>query len=146
MTIPTISEATIRAHSAPEIYNRGLSYYDQGAVSNLVLRDNLLQASVEGSQYPFYRVHVTFDQDEIDSVMKVLAGGANGIRIGENVAYCEKAVAELTGKKRHHGLTVFESVRDARAGCFRAFASAARRACSPARRVPAIPHAAFRSR
>ncbi len=40
-----------------------------------------------------------FDQDEIDSVMGVLAKGPNGIRIGENVAAAEKAVAELTGKR-----------------------------------------------
>src|SRR6195952_2162204 len=45
-----------------------------------------------------------FDQDEIDSVMAVLAGGANGIRIGKNVAYCEQAVASLTGKR--HGVMV----------------------------------------
>ncbi len=45
-----------------------------------------------------------FDQDEIDSVMGVLAKGPNGIRIGENVAAAEKAVAELTGKQ--HGIMV----------------------------------------
>jgi CDP-4-dehydro-6-deoxyglucose reductase, E1 len=45
-----------------------------------------------------------FDQDEIDSVMKVLTDGANGIRIGENVAHAERAVAELTGKR--HGVMV----------------------------------------
>jgi CDP-4-dehydro-6-deoxyglucose reductase, E1 len=45
-----------------------------------------------------------FDQDEIDSVMGVLAKGPNGIRIGENVAAAERAVAELTGKR--HGIMV----------------------------------------
>jgi CDP-6-deoxy-D-xylo-4-hexulose-3-dehydrase len=45
-----------------------------------------------------------FDQDEIDSVMSVLAAGPNGIRIGPHVAAAEKAVAELTGKR--HGVMV----------------------------------------
>jgi CDP-4-dehydro-6-deoxyglucose reductase, E1 len=45
-----------------------------------------------------------FDQDEIDSVMSVLAAGPNGIRIGEHVAAAEKAVADLTGKR--HGVMV----------------------------------------
>jgi len=67
MTIPALSEATIRAHSAAESYSRGRSYYDHGAVSNLVLRGNQLQADVEGSQYTPYRVGVTFDQGGITS-------------------------------------------------------------------------------
>jgi CDP-6-deoxy-D-xylo-4-hexulose-3-dehydrase len=45
-----------------------------------------------------------FDQDEIDSVMAVLQGGANGIRIGENVEAAEKTVAAIFGKK--HGVMV----------------------------------------
>ncbi len=65
MTIPALSEATIRAHSAPESYSRGQSYYEHGAVSNLALRGNLLQGDVEGSQYTPYRVRVTFDQGAI---------------------------------------------------------------------------------
>jgi uncharacterized Zn finger protein len=67
MTIPALSEATIRAHSAAESYSRGQSYYEHGAVSNLALRGNLLQADVEGSQYTPYRVRVTFDQGGITS-------------------------------------------------------------------------------
>src|SRR4051812_36916687 len=67
MTIPALSEATIRAHSAPESYSRGQSYYEHGAVSNLALRGNLLQGDVEGSQYTPYRVRVTFDQGGVTS-------------------------------------------------------------------------------
>src|SRR5215211_2084688 len=67
MTIPALSEAAIRAHSAAESYSRGRSYYDNGAVSNLVLRGNLLQADVEGSQYTPYRVRVAFNQGGITS-------------------------------------------------------------------------------
>jgi uncharacterized Zn finger protein len=54
MTIPALSEATIRSHSSPESYDRGRSYYDHGAVSNMVVRGNLLQGDVEGSQYTPY--------------------------------------------------------------------------------------------
>src|SRR5215217_7870650 len=67
MTIPELSEATIRSHSSAESYSRGQSYYEHGAVSNLALRGNLLQADVEGSQYTPYRVRVTFEQGEITS-------------------------------------------------------------------------------
>jgi uncharacterized Zn finger protein len=62
LAIPTLSEATIRAHATPESYSRGRNYYERGAVTDLALRDNVLQAAVEGSQYTPYRVRVTFDQ------------------------------------------------------------------------------------
>ncbi len=57
-----------------------------------------------GKQERILYATAVFDQDEIDSVMGVLAKGPNGIRIGENVAAAEKAVAELTGKR--HGVMV----------------------------------------
>jgi uncharacterized Zn finger protein len=62
MTIPSLTEATIRAHSAPESFSRGQAYYRNGAVSGLMLRGNELHAEVEGSQYTPYRVRIAFDQ------------------------------------------------------------------------------------
>ena len=63
MTIinPSLSEATIRAHSSPESYSRGRSYYERGAVADLALRGSLLEGAVEGSEYEPYRVRVGFD-------------------------------------------------------------------------------------
>ncbi|HEX9370108.1 MAG TPA: SWIM zinc finger family protein, partial [Roseiflexaceae bacterium] len=61
MTIPGLSEATIRAHASPDSYSRGASYYQRGAVGELALRGDTLQAEVEGSQYTPYRVRISFD-------------------------------------------------------------------------------------
>ncbi|HET7160129.1 MAG TPA: SWIM zinc finger family protein, partial [Burkholderiales bacterium] len=65
--IPSLSEATIRAHASPESYSRGRSYYARGAVANIVLRGNLLAGAVEGSEYTPYRVRVSFDAGGITS-------------------------------------------------------------------------------
>lgn len=67
MSIPALSEATIQAHAAPESFSRGQRYYARGAVGGLVLRGTVLHADVEGSQYPAYRVRVTFDQAGVTS-------------------------------------------------------------------------------
>src|SRR6185295_7140140 len=67
MSIPKLSEATIRAQSSPDSFSRGRNYYDSGAVSDLALRGARLQAEVEGSQYTPYRVSIAFDQDGITS-------------------------------------------------------------------------------
>jgi uncharacterized Zn finger protein len=67
IVIPSLSEATIRSHSSPDSYNRGRSYYDRGAVTDLILRGNLLEGAVEGSEYTPYRVRVSFDAGGITS-------------------------------------------------------------------------------
>jgi len=65
MTIPALSEAVIRQGATSESFRRGRNYYRQGAVISLVLRGNLLQAEVEGSQYEPYRVQIIFDEEGI---------------------------------------------------------------------------------
>ncbi len=60
--IPGLTEATIRNQAAPESLSRGQSYFRRGAVSELTLRGNQLQALVEGSQFSPYRVRVSFDK------------------------------------------------------------------------------------
>jgi hypothetical protein len=39
--MPSLSEATIRAYASPDSYSRARSYYDRGAVVDLVQRGNL---------------------------------------------------------------------------------------------------------
>lgn len=60
--IPGLTESIIRTNAAAESFSRGQGYYRSGAVSELTLRGNLLQALVEGSQFSPYRVRVSFDQ------------------------------------------------------------------------------------
>ncbi|WP_435079133.1 SWIM zinc finger family protein [Halococcus sp. AFM35] len=58
---PTLTEAIVRELARAKSYNRGQSYYDQGAVSDVVQRGKTLRADVEGSQYQPYTVTIEFD-------------------------------------------------------------------------------------
>ena len=58
MPLPPISEAQIRQGAADESFARGLAYYQSGAVGQMLLRGDTLQAEVEGSSYAPYRVTV----------------------------------------------------------------------------------------
>lgn len=60
--LPPLSEAQIRQHASAESFARGADYERRGAVGPLVLRGDLLQAEVEGSEYEPYRVTVSFDR------------------------------------------------------------------------------------
>ena len=59
--LPPLSETQIRQHASAESFACGVSYYQGGAVGPLVLRGDLLQAEVEGSEYEPYRVTVSLD-------------------------------------------------------------------------------------
>jgi uncharacterized Zn finger protein len=58
---PTLTEATVRELSRSQSYNRGQSYYEQGAIGYLVRRGETIRADVEGSQYQPYMVTIEFD-------------------------------------------------------------------------------------
>jgi uncharacterized Zn finger protein len=59
--LPPLSEAQIRQGASAESFARGVDYERRGAVGPLVLRGDLLQAEVEGSEYEPYRVTVSLD-------------------------------------------------------------------------------------
>jgi uncharacterized Zn finger protein len=61
MTVPGITEATIRRHASADSLKQGQEYYRSGAVLSLVRRGNVLEASVEGSEPEPYRVRCMFD-------------------------------------------------------------------------------------
>jgi uncharacterized Zn finger protein len=61
MVIPGLNPTTIRHHTTPQSFQRGHSYYQDGAVSSLVQRGPMLQAEVEGSAYEPYRITIHFD-------------------------------------------------------------------------------------
>jgi len=51
-------ERTIRALATPESFARGRSYFDDGAVSDLIRRGNRLTVEVEGSEFAPYEVSI----------------------------------------------------------------------------------------
>jgi uncharacterized Zn finger protein len=59
----TFTEADIRAGAAGQSYARGVSYYHEGAVSDVVRRSNVLTAHVQGSEYAPYEIAVTLTDD-----------------------------------------------------------------------------------
>ncbi|MFC4986875.1 SWIM zinc finger family protein [Saliphagus infecundisoli] len=58
---PTLTEATVRELARSKSYERGQSYYERDAVSDVVRRGETLRADVEGSQYQPYTVGIVFD-------------------------------------------------------------------------------------
>ena len=64
-SMPKLSEAVIRRYTTESSFQRGYSYYKQGAVLSVILRGNQLTAEVEGSQYEPYRVRITLEADGI---------------------------------------------------------------------------------
>jgi uncharacterized Zn finger protein len=60
-------EKIIKANSTTQSYQRGKEYCEQGYVSHVVNRENLLQARVEGSSGEDYSVNISFSPKEIES-------------------------------------------------------------------------------
>lgn len=58
---PTLTEATVGELARSKSYDRGQSYYERGAVTNVVRRGETVRADVEGSQYQPYTATLTFD-------------------------------------------------------------------------------------
>lgn len=65
MSIPTLSEATLREYASADSLQRGTEYYRHGAVTALTQRGMTLEAEVEGSEPEPYRVRVTFDANGV---------------------------------------------------------------------------------
>jgi uncharacterized Zn finger protein len=66
-SIPHLTEADIRPLATDQTWARGEDYYCSNSVENIVWRDRLLTAEVEGSGYEPYIVQVSFDQGKIHS-------------------------------------------------------------------------------
>lgn len=58
---PTLTEATVRELARSKSFERGQSYYERGAVSDVARRGKTVRADVEGSQYQPYTVTIEFD-------------------------------------------------------------------------------------
>jgi uncharacterized Zn finger protein len=64
-----INERILREHSSSASFERGVDYYQRGAVVSLERRGNLLTAEVEGSEYEPYRITVSFDEAGVTDAM-----------------------------------------------------------------------------
>lgn len=62
MTLPDISEDTLRRQITTESFERGEHYYNRHAVRNPIRRGTHLEAQVEGSQFAPYQVTITLDE------------------------------------------------------------------------------------
>lgn len=87
MPIPKFAEATLRQNSSPQSFERGETYYRNGAVAALTLRGNILQAEVEGSQAPSYRVRLSFESQSLTEASCACAYSFGG--------WCKHIVATL---------------------------------------------------
>jgi uncharacterized Zn finger protein len=65
MPIPKINESMIRQNASDKSFQRGEEYARSQAVDDLVLRGQILQASVIGNNY--YRVSINFSDRGIES-------------------------------------------------------------------------------
>ncbi|MEH2255394.1 SWIM zinc finger family protein [Nostoc sp.] len=68
MSIPQISEFTIRRHANAKSFQRGEAYYNAGAVNAIIQRGHLLQADVVGTEARPYHVNLNFDSSGLTSV------------------------------------------------------------------------------
>jgi uncharacterized Zn finger protein len=61
MRIAELSDAALLSYTDPEVLARGQNYARSGAVTQIVQRESLLSAKVEGSEYEPYQVEIQFD-------------------------------------------------------------------------------------
>ncbi|QLE50662.1 SWIM zinc finger domain-containing protein [Nostoc sp. C057] len=67
MSIPQITEFTIRRHANTKSFQRGEAYYEAGAVHAVTQRGHLLQAEVAGTEARPYHVNLSFDSSGLTS-------------------------------------------------------------------------------
>ncbi|MBE9006275.1 SWIM zinc finger domain-containing protein [Fortiea sp. LEGE XX443] len=87
MSIPKISEFTIRRYANGKSYQRGEAYYESGAVDTITRRGDLLQAEVDGSEARAYRVNLSFDGHSVTSANCTCAYNFDG--------WCKHIVATM---------------------------------------------------
>lgn len=87
-----IQEADVRALAHTQAFERGYRYFQDGAVSNVTRRKNLLTAEVKGSEFEPYRVQVTLDGAGIAATACTCPYDQGGI--------CKHVVAALLAASR----------------------------------------------
>jgi uncharacterized Zn finger protein len=65
MTLPPISETILKRNSTAKSFSLGEQYLDLGAVTDIIQRNQQLQADIEGSEPTPYRVTIYFNKSNI---------------------------------------------------------------------------------
>jgi uncharacterized Zn finger protein len=87
MSIPQISEFTIRRHANAKSFQRGEAYYEAGAVNAVTQRGHILQADVAGTEARPYHVNLSFDSSGLISANCTCAYNFDG--------WCKHIVATM---------------------------------------------------
>lgn len=87
MSIPQITEFTIRRHANVKSFQRGEAYYEAGAVNAVTQRGHLLQAEVAGTEARPYHVNLSFDDSGLTSANCTCAYNFDG--------WCKHIVATM---------------------------------------------------
>lgn len=67
MSLPKLTESSVRAGASSQSFERGQEYYDNGAISGASIQGDLLSGECEGTSAPYYQVCVTLDEGGIVS-------------------------------------------------------------------------------
>ncbi|WP_414755218.1 SWIM zinc finger family protein [Anabaena sp. CCY 9910] len=87
MSLPQISEFTVRRYANAKSFQRGEAYFEAGAVITITQRGQQLQAEVEGNERLPYRVSLNFDDKTITSAKCTCAYNLDG--------WCKHIVATM---------------------------------------------------
>ncbi|MBD2253415.1 SWIM zinc finger family protein [Nostoc parmelioides] len=87
MSLPQISEFTVRRYANAKSFQRGEAYFEAGAVITITQRGQQLQAEVEGNERLPYRVTLNFDDKNITSAKCTCAYNLDG--------WCKHIVATM---------------------------------------------------
>lgn len=78
MSLPQISEFTVRRYANAKSFQRGEAYFEAGAVTTITQRGQQIQAEVEGNERLPYRISVNFDDKGITGAKCTCAYGLDG--------------------------------------------------------------------
>jgi len=64
-SLPNLTESDIANYCTEQSFERGMDYYERGAIINPLRQGHILRAECEGSQYEPYQVTVELDEGGI---------------------------------------------------------------------------------
>lgn len=68
MSIPGLTKASIQTHTTEGSFERGLDYYEKGAVQHIEDSEQTITARVKGGYYIPYAVHISYNGQGVSEV------------------------------------------------------------------------------